>query len=144
METEKAEKINRQYIHYANITRGVLDTIKVGDLIKVNDWKKPMRVKVVSDNYFLMARNQFGGTLYSVCSKIPWNGIRHNAMVGGMFHCGSDNWIFGSPLAADYEDLYLFENGEANRLYLRDFEDGKSEISARNAIPIYDLYVKSY
>ena len=116
--------------------------IKVGDLIKVNNWKKPMRVKAVSNNYFLMTMKQFGVTYYSVCSKIPWKGIRYNNMVGGMFHCGCDNWIFGSPLSIDYENLYMFENDESNKLYLQDFENGQAEISVRNAIAIYDLYVK--
>ena len=64
-------------------------------------------------------------------------------MVGGMFHCGSDNWVFGSPVSADYEDLYLFENEEANKKYLQEFETGETELSVRTAIAIYDLYVKS-
>ena len=35
------------YKHYENITREVLDTIKVGDLVRVNDWTSPMLVKAV-------------------------------------------------------------------------------------------------
>lgn len=135
--------MKKEYTHYDNITREILDTIKVGDLIKVNDWKKPMRVKAVSDNYFVMMQNWFGNTHYSVCSKLPWYGIRHNAMVGGMFHCGTDNWIFGSPLAIEFPDLYKFENEEANKRYFQDFEDGKTELSVRTSVPIYDLYIKS-
>ena len=134
--------MNKEYIHYSEVTREILDTIKVGDLIKVNDWKKPMRVKAVSDNYFVMIEKMFGKTYYSVCSKLPWNGIRHNAMCGGMFHCGPDDWIFGSPVSADYEHLYKFENEEANQAYLKEFEDGISHISERRGIAIYDLYVK--
>lgn len=30
------------YKHYENITREVLDTIKAGDLVRVNDWTCPM------------------------------------------------------------------------------------------------------
>lgn len=135
--------MSKQYIHYNNITKDILNTIKVGDLIKVNDWKKPMRVKAVSENYFVMTMNIFGNIYYSVCSKLPWGGIRYNAMRGGMFHCGTDSWLFGSPLTCDYEDVYKFDNEESNKLYLQDFEDGKSELSFRTSIPIYDLYVKS-
>lgn len=133
----------KEYIHYTNVTRENLDTVKVGDLIKINDWKKPMRVKAVSENFFVMTMKQFKDTYYSVCSKLPWEGTRYNAMIGGMFHCGKDNWIFGSNLCADYEDLYEFNNEEANRLYLQEFETGETYISERNGIPIFDLYVKS-
>ena len=132
----------KQYIHYTNVTREILDTIKVGDLIKVNNWKKPMRVKAVSENYFVMTQKMFGDTCYSVCSKLPWDGIRYNSMRGGMFHCSTDNWVFGSPLSIDYRYLYQFENEEANQKYLQLFEDGECELSVRRGIAIYDLYVK--
>lgn len=131
-----------EYIHYSNVTRKDLDTIKVGDLVKVNDWTRPMRVKAVSDNYFVMTQKQFGNICYSVCSKLPWNGVRYNAMRGGMFHCGPDSWIFGSPVSIDYENVYQFENEEANKAYLKEFENGESWVSERGGIAIYDLYVK--
>ena len=131
-----------EYIHYSNVTRKDLDTIKVGDLVKVNDWTRPMRVKAVSDNYFVMTQKQFGKTYYSICSKLPWDGARYNAMRGGMFHCGPDSWIFGSPVSIDYENVYQFENEEANKAYLKEFEDGEAWISERRGIAIYDLYVK--
>lgn len=134
--------MSKEYIHYENVTREILDTIKVGDLIRVNDWKKPMRVKAVSENYFVMTQKQFGNTYYSVCSKLPWEGVRHNYMIGGMFHCGPDNWVFGFPTSIDYDDLYEFENEEGNQKYLQEFERGESEISERRGIAIYDLYVK--
>ena len=130
-----------KYIHYTEVTREVLDTIKVGDLVRVNDWIKPMKVKSVSENYFVMTQSIFGNTYYSVCSKLPWDGIRYNNMVGGMFHCGCDDWIFGSPLTFIYENVYQFNNEESNKQYLQDFEDGKTSIS--NGVAIYDLYVKS-
>ena len=41
--------MNKEYTHYRNITREILDTIKVGDLVKINDWTKPLRVKAVSE-----------------------------------------------------------------------------------------------
>lgn len=132
----------KEYIHYTNVTRENLDTVKVGDLVKINDWKKPMRVNAISKNYFVMTMKQFGKNYYSVCSKLPWEGTRRNAMIGGMFHCGTDDWIFGSSLSVDYEDLYEFNNEEANRLYLQEFEDGETQISVRTGVPIIDLYVK--
>lgn len=132
----------KEYIHYTDVTREILDTIKVGDLVKVNDWKKPMRVKAVSENYFVMTQKQFGDTYYSVCSKIPWDGVRHNSMIGGMFHCSSDDWIFGTPLCIEYENVYQFKNEEVNQKYLQEFEDGKCHLSERRGVAIYDLYVK--
>lgn len=134
--------MKQTYVHYEKVTRDILDTVKVGDLIKVNDWKRPMRVMAVSENYFVMVSQVCGNPMYSVCSKLPWNGIRHNAMLGGMFHCGRDHWVFGSPLCSKYPNLYSFTNEEANREYLQEFENGEAEISERNGIPIFDLYVK--
>lgn len=134
--------MKKEYTHYENVTREILDAIKVGDLIKINDWEKPMKVKAVSDNYFVMTRSVFGKPCYSVCSKLPWGGIRYNAMRGGMFHCGTDTWLFGHPLTCDYEKLYSFDNEESNKLYLQSFEDGESELSARTSVPIYNLYIK--
>lgn len=131
------------YKHYENITREILDTIKVGDLVRVNDWMSPMLVKAVSKNFFVMTCKKGKDTYYSVCSKLPWDGIRHNAMVGGMFHCGCDDWIFGTPLGIRNENIYQFNNPELNKMYLQEFEDGKTHISERNGIAIYELYVES-
>lgn len=130
------------YVRYPNVTREILDTVCVGDLIKINEWKVPLRVKAVSENYFVMTRKQFGHTVYSVCSKLPWDGIRHNEMRGGMFHCSTDNWVFGSPLSVDYEHLYDFENDDANDAYLQSFESGETALSERKGVPIYELYIK--
>ena len=134
--------MNNEYVHYTNITRNILDTIKVGDLIKVNDWESPMEVKAVSENYFVMTESRDNEKYYSVCLKLLWDGVRYNSMVGGMFHCGTDNWIFGSPLQFEYENVYYFENEECNRKYLEEFEKGGCDLSQRTSIAIYDLYVK--
>ena len=134
--------MKKEYIHYTDITKEILDTIKVGDLVKINDWKKPFRVKAVSENYFVMTRKQFNDTYYSVCSKLPWGGVRHNSMYGGMFHCSTDDWVFGHPLSSEYENLYQFDNDEYNQKYLQSFEDKESHLSERRGIAIYHLYVK--
>ena len=119
-----------------------LCTVKVGDLIKVNDWHQPMKVKCVSANYFVMTANRFGKIYYSVVSKKPWNGVKYNGMVGGMYHCGTDNWVFGSPLTTECEKLYEFNDELYNKLYLEDFEKGECELSHRTSIAIFDLYIK--
>ena len=126
-----------EYKHYNNVTKEILDTIEVGNLVKVNDWKKPMRVVGVSENYFCMIKKQFGEIWYSVCEKKPWDGIRYNQMIGGMFHCGRDNMVFG------YMDFdYNFDDEKQISNYLQAFESGKIELSRRGTIPIFNLYVK--
>lgn len=127
----------REYRHYDNITKEILDSIKVGNLIRINDWKRGMRVVGVSDNYFVMIQKVCGNIVYSVCEKKPWGGIRYNAMRGGMFHCSTDDTLFG------YMDFdYKFDDEEQIKRYLDAFESGEIELYVRRAVPIYDLYVK--
>lgn len=63
--------MTKQYVVYESITKELLDTVNVGDLILTNDSKQPLRVYGVSPNYFVMARRAFGQWLYSVCEKKP-------------------------------------------------------------------------
>ena len=129
--------MNNKYTHYRNVTKEILDNVKVGDLVKINDWKRPMKVVGVSNNYFAMIQKVCGNICYSVCEKKQWGGIRYNAMRGGMFHCGTDNTIFG------YIDTsYTFDNEKEIQRYLNAFENGEIELSVRNAVPIYELYIK--
>jgi len=127
------------YERIRDITKADLGRVKVGDLIRINDWKKPMRVKGVSENYFVMVQKNFGEAYYSVCEKKPWgkDGARRNEMVGGMFHCGTDNMIFGAT-----ED-YSFESAKETWEYLRKFEWGEIELSVRTSIPIRQMFLKS-
>lgn len=129
--------MKKEYKLHTEITKELLDTIKVGDLIKVNDWNKPFRVRGVSQNYFVMSKKQFKDTYYSVCEKKQWSGSQYNAMTGGMFHCGRDNWILGS-----INFNYDFEDEVGVEKYLNEFECGETEISQRNAIAIYQIIIK--
>lgn len=121
----------------------MLDSINTGDLIRVNDWKRPLKVKGVSDNYFVMEREVFGKPLYAVCEKKPWGGIRYNKMCGGIFHVGTDNMVFGTSLQFDDEQVYHFRNDAITKEYLALFESGEQELSVRTSVPIFDLYVKA-
>lgn len=132
--------MKKEYIKYENVTKEILDTIQIGNLVRINNWKKPMRVVGVSENYFVMIKNMFGQIYYSVCSKKPWgtsDRMRHNAMRGGMYHCSRDNMLFGYG-TFDYK----FDNVEAINEYLDGFEKGEVELSERAGVPIYTLYVK--
>ena len=126
-----------EYKHYTDITKEILDNIKVGMLVKINDWKRPMKVVGVSENYFCMIQNVCGNICYSVCEKKPCGGIRYNRMIGGMFHYSTDNMVFG------YMDHnYKFDDNKLIKKYLKAFENGEIELSVRRAIPIFELYVK--
>ena len=130
-------RMKTEYKHYTDITKEILDNIKVGMLVKINDWKRPMKVVGVSENYFCMIQNVCGNICYSVCEKKPWGGIRYNQMIGGMFHCSTDNMVFG------YMDHnYKFDDDKLIKKYLQAFENGEIELSVRRAIPIFELYVK--
>jgi len=124
---------------YKEVTKEILDTIKIGDLVKVNDWEAPMRIKGVSKNYAVMTRKMFGKIHYSVIEKKPWDGIRHNAMIGGHFHCSTDSWIFGDP-----HFNYEFDDLNAINEYLQKFEDNVVQLSERNGIPIHKIQIKPF
>lgn len=132
----------KNYTHYTEITKDILDRIVVGDLVRVNDWKRPLRVKGVSENYFVMEREVFGKPLYSVCEKKLWDGIRYNAMRRGMFHVGTDDAVFGTSLEIMFPRIYHFEDEAATKAYLEAFERGDHELSVRTSVPIYDLHIK--
>lgn len=143
----------KQYEYYSGeeVTKELLDGIKAGDLIKINDWKKPLRVKGCIDNYFVMATKQFGKDLYSVCEKKRWEYGQHNRMTPDMFHVSRDAWLFGwmGWKDFDFRDNYKydFDNPEWCEAYLTSFEfapEGKeiSKLSERSGIPIEEIYIK--
>lgn len=121
----------------SEITKEILGQIQIGDLIKINDWVKPLRVKGVSENYFVMAQNIFGRHLYSVFSKIPFKGANHNGKSEGDYFCGPDFWLFG-----DIDFNYKFDNQESIQKYLNKFETGEAEISLRNSVAVYSIQIK--
>lgn len=133
--------MSKQYIVHTEITKELLDSIQVGDLVKCNDWERPMRVKGVSDNYFVMARNLFGKTLYSICEKKPWGGIKHNRMTGGMFHIGTDHWVFGWG-GWDPDGGYDFDDEKKTALYLESLEQGVTELSHRTSVPLVRIAIR--
>lgn len=134
---------NQGYVCYSanEINKSVLDSIEVGDLVKVNDWIKPMRVKFVAENGFAMTQKNFRDTYYSIFPKKTYE-EEVNPEERGMYRCGADNWICGSDLCNDYEKLYEFENPEASAAYFRAFGDGETDLSMRKSIAVFKLYIK--
>ena len=148
---DRDRRLIRDYETHTEITKTLLDSIRVGDLIRVNDWKRPMRVCGVSKDYFAMTMKQFDKTVYSVCEKKPREAGRHNRMERGKFHVGTDHWIFGAPIWGEFNfgGKYDFENPEAVKAYLETFElpehaEGRSALSERSGIPIYILQIKRH
>lgn len=119
-------------IDECEITKEVLDSIKIGDLVKCNDWKQPLTVKAVSENYFIMVRNAFSKPLYSICEKKPSSETR-NYYTKGAFRIGTDAWVFG---VYDY-----FEQKDCEKA-IKDFETGKAELSVRRAVDLELIQIK--
>ena len=128
-----------EYEIFDNITRELLDTIKCGDLIKCNTWGAPLRVKGVSENYFIMSRRAFGEYIYSICEKSQVEYSRNN-FTEGFFRVGQDNYIFGSPHG------YEWDNEENVKVYLEDLEEsfkcGDSRLSERSAVNLKRIAIK--
>ena len=124
------------YYSGIHITKAVLDTVAVGDLVKCNGWKAPYRVKGVSKNYFVMARKQFGEWYYSICEKKVRTAGQYNSMMPGMFHISTDNMVFG------YVDGYDFDNAEWMAGYLNALETGKIELSERKGCALNSIHIK--
>lgn len=120
------------------ITKEILDSIKVGDKVRCNDWKRSKRVVGVSTNYFVMATKCFGKWMYSVCQKNPFEGIKCNSLVGGYFSIGTDNWIFGAPM----ENAYEFDNQIFVEQYLNAFENGDCELSLRRSCALFSIEIR--
>lgn len=136
--------MNSVYKRYSKsqITKEILDQIQIGDLVKINDWDKPLRVKGVSENYFVMAQDLHDiekPLEYSVFSKIPFQGIGYgrDGKIQGDYFCGPDFWLFG-----DIDFNYKFDNQESIQKYLNKFETGEAEISMRNSVAVYSIQIK--
>lgn len=89
-----------EYKIYIHPTKAQLDTIKVGDYVLCNGWKKPMIVVAVSENYFIMLQRHFKTFVYSICEKLPRKNT-YNFMYAGNPTIGPDNY----HTYYDYSDL---------------------------------------
>jgi hypothetical protein len=127
--------VKNNYIDYENITKDILDSIKVGNLIKCNGWKKPMKVVGVSENYFVMITNNFGKIYYSVCEKKAV-GYSRNNYTEGFYRIGDDDYVFGRFGG------YNWDNEQFIKEYLQEFENGETQLSVRRAIDLNRISIK--
>ena len=130
--------MRRKWEHHTEITKELLESIRPDDIVRVNGWRNPLRVRAVSENYFVMARKLEKGYDYSVCEKKRRTAGRHNEMTQGMFHVSTDHWIFGWN---GFLGGYNFEDPVATAAYLKSFEDGESQLSERRGIPIRAIHI---
>lgn len=129
--------MKKQYTTYDEVTKEVLDAIKKGDLVRANDWKQPMKVIGVSENYFVMTQKIFGKIFYSVCEKKRAKYGR-NGYSEGQFRTAPDHWLFGWQ-----GDRHKWEDEEWVKSYLNSFESGESKLSERKALGIKSVSIKS-
>ena len=124
--------MKNKYVDYKDVTKEVLDSVKVGDMIKCNDWVKPMKVIGVSENYFVMIDKIFRETFYSVCEKKVVDHSRNN-YTKGSFRIGTDDYLFGD---------YKWNDEEFIKKYLQEFETGETQLSVRRAIDLKSISIK--
>lgn len=121
-----------------NITKELLNTIKVGDLIKINTWKKPMRVVGVSENYFIMRHKLFNDTYYSICEKNK-RGYEHNMCYRPSSGFMADEFVCGHD---DHYGAYNYCNDEEVLRALDALEKGELGVTTRYGLGIYHIEIK--
>lgn len=123
--------MENKHINHKIITKELLDSIKVGDEIKCNDWDESMRVVGVSDNYFIMVH----GNYYSICEKKPIDHTR-NYYTKDSFRIGDDDLVFGKIGG------YKWEDEDFVKKYLDELETGETQLSARRAVDLKKITIK--
>lgn len=120
------------------ITRELLDGIKVGDFVKFGNARRGMRVWGVSKNYILAGTKSFHGQyIYTVIWKELWTG-QYNAMNKDTFIHGPDDTIFGYL----HDHAYELDNEEFVKDYLNAFEKGEIIVSHRRSVSIHSLKIR--
>ena len=110
----------------------VLNSIKLGDKLAINDWKAKYTVCGLSQNFVLAHSGQH----YTIIERHPMpddyclNGVR-----GDDIRCGPDWWVFG------YVDGYDFTNKDWVAKYMTNLELGLTEISQKKHAPVFFLGV---
>lgn len=127
--------MKKTYELFEKPTKELLDTIKVGDMIKCNDWKESYRVKAVSENYFIATRPYFGDVMYTICHKAN-AGFEHEhgdsyGIEKDLPYIGPDNYIFGNY---DYKD----DCEDA----IKELESGEMEVSERSGTALKSIQIK--
>ena len=133
-------KMKKEYEIYpkTELTKEILDTIKVGDRIKVNSWKRPFTVRAVSKNYFIMIVPFFDSYRYSICEKNKRGG-RYNVCYRP--ECGyyEDEFVCGPD---DHFCLHDYQDPKECEIALKELETGELEVSTRHGLGIWQIAIK--
>lgn len=121
-----------------DVTKELLNTIKVGDLIKVNTWKRPMRVIAVSENFFIMWKKHFNTYMYSICEKNK-RGYHHNTVYRPACGFYEDEFVCGSD---DHYTKYDYSNEKECKKALEELEKGTLEVTTRHGWGVWHLEIK--
>lgn len=120
------------------LTKEILDTIKVGDRIKVNSWKRPFTVRAVSENYFIMTTSFFDSYRYSICEKNKRGG-RYNVCYRPERGYYEDEFVCGPD---DHYCLHDYEDPKECEIALKELEAGELEVSIRYGWGIWQIAIK--
>lgn len=95
--------------------------MKVNDIIKINDWKRGLRIKAISEDgrWIIASSKAFGSSMYSIIDTKE-------------MRAGTDNYVFG---------IYEYANEEDCKKAMNELENGTMEIGRRNACDIKNIYV---
>lgn len=111
----------------------IINSIKIGDKLSINDWNAKYTVCGISEHYILAHY----GRHYTIISRKPidsigynYNGVRH-----GDYVCAPDWWIFG------YMNGYYFTDEEWVKEYMTSLETGETEQSQKKHAPIWFISV---
>jgi len=114
----------------------LLNSLKLGDKLAINDWKAKYTVCGISQNYILAHYGQH----YTIIQRTPMpDGYCYNGVRGGDIRCAPDWWIFG--WMSDKWDDYQFNNEEWVKDYLYSLESGETEMSQKRHAPVWFLSV---
>ena len=110
----------------------VVNSLKLGDKLAINDWKAKYTVCGISPNFVLAHYGQH----YTIISRKPTPSDYHfNGVRGGEIRCAPDWWIFG------YVDGYRFTDENWVTKYLTTLEEGETEMSQKKHATVWFISV---
>lgn len=113
-----------------NEIMAVLQNVRLGDKLAINDWHAKYTVCGISPRFVLAHYGQH----YTIIDKVPY-GSNFNGVRVGDIRCAPDWWIFG------YYHDYDFTNEEWVREYMLNLESGETELSQKKHAPVVFLSV---
>jgi len=105
------------------VRRESFKNVEVGDYLRLNHWRKGMKVANRSKNFILLIDRMFDKTVYSVIDICK----------GKRITAGPDNFVFS---------LYNYGDEENQKEALEGFEKGELKVSKRHGMIVEDIFHK--